>query len=133
MTVVGDHDVTVKTTEWQDAFWNILVAGIKHNENTLVIVWKLADSCFQLSSLLRPFVFFFRGIGLPSEEDWPEDSPISYSLSWGTKGSCKKLLLNLGPDENDLLSVSTSHITQPYAQREADFVRFKHTFRVMLI
>lgn len=68
-------------------------------------------SCFQLSSLLRPFGFFFRGIGLPSEEDWPEDSPISYSLSWGTKGSCKKLLLNLGPDENDLLSVSTSHIT----------------------
>ncbi|XP_036945360.1 cyclin-dependent kinase 6 isoform X2 [Acanthopagrus latus] len=46
----------------------------------------------------------FEGIGLPSEEDWPEDSPISYSLSWGTKGSCKKLLLNLGPDENDLLS-----------------------------
>lgn len=70
---------------------------------------------------------------MPSEEDWPEDSPISYSLSWGTKGSCKKLLLNLGPDENDLLSVSTSHITQLYAQREADFVQFKSTFRVMLI
>ncbi|XP_073350835.1 cyclin-dependent kinase 6 [Pagrus major] len=46
----------------------------------------------------------FEVIGLPSEEDWPKDSPVSYSLSWGTKGSCKNLLLNLGPDENDLLS-----------------------------
>ncbi|XP_044038208.1 cyclin-dependent kinase 6 [Siniperca chuatsi] len=46
----------------------------------------------------------FEVIGLPSEEDWPKDSPISYSVHWGPKGSCTKLLQNLGPDENDLLS-----------------------------
>ncbi|XP_051243857.1 cyclin-dependent kinase 6 [Dicentrarchus labrax] len=46
----------------------------------------------------------FEVIGLPSEEDWPKDSPISYSVSWGPKGSCTKLLHNLGPGENDLLS-----------------------------
>ncbi|XP_038561184.1 cyclin-dependent kinase 6 isoform X2 [Micropterus salmoides] len=47
----------------------------------------------------------FEVIGLPSEEDWPKDSPISYSVSWGPiKGSCTNLLHNLGPDENDLLS-----------------------------
>lgn len=51
---------------------------------------------------------FVRVIGLPSEEDWPKDSPISYSVSWGPKGSCTKLLHSLGPDENDLLSVSRS-------------------------
>lgn len=49
---------------------------------------------------------FARVIGLPSEEDWPKDSPISYSISWGPKGSCIKLLHHLGPDESDLLSVS---------------------------
>uniref|UniRef100_A0A3B3I654 Cyclin-dependent kinase 21 n=1 Tax=Oryzias latipes TaxID=8090 RepID=A0A3B3I654_ORYLA len=47
-------------------------------------------------------------IGLPSEEEWPQDSPISYSGSWGAPGSCTQLLPNLDPDENDLLSVSTS-------------------------
>ncbi|XP_045896609.1 cyclin-dependent kinase 6 isoform X2 [Micropterus dolomieu] len=50
-------------------------------------------------------LFLLRVIGLPSEEDWPKDSPISYSVSWGPiKGSCTNLLHNLGPDENDLLS-----------------------------
>ena len=47
----------------------------------------------------------FRVLGLPSEEDWPKDSPISYSVSWGPKVSCTKLLQNLGPEENDLLAV----------------------------
>uniref|UniRef100_UPI0037E84862 cyclin-dependent kinase 6 n=1 Tax=Semicossyphus pulcher TaxID=241346 RepID=UPI0037E84862 len=46
----------------------------------------------------------FEVIGLPSEEDWPKDSPISYSLSWGPKGSSAKLLHKLGPVENNLLS-----------------------------
>ncbi|XP_029293862.1 cyclin-dependent kinase 6 [Cottoperca gobio] len=46
----------------------------------------------------------FEVIGLPSEEDWPKDSPIRYSVSWGPKGSCTKLLHNLSPDENNLLS-----------------------------
>lgn len=58
------------------------------------------------SSLLCFTCVFFRVIGLPSEEDWPKDSPISYSFNWGPKGSCTKLLHNLGPDEKDLLSVS---------------------------
>lgn len=49
-----------------------------------------------------------RVIGLPSEEDWPKDSPILYSISWGTEGSCTKLLHNLGPNEHNLLSVSRS-------------------------
>lgn len=47
-----------------------------------------------------------RVIGLPSEEDWPKDSPILYSVSWGPEGSCTKLLHNLGSNEHDLLSVS---------------------------
>ncbi|TKS92259.1 Cyclin-dependent kinase 4 [Collichthys lucidus] len=46
----------------------------------------------------------FEVIGLPSEEDWPKDSPILYSISWGTEGSCTKLLHNLGPNEHNLLS-----------------------------
>ncbi|XP_037544665.1 cyclin-dependent kinase 6 [Nematolebias whitei] len=46
----------------------------------------------------------FEVIGLPSEEDWPRDSPVSFSESWGPRGSCTKLLPNLDPDENDLLS-----------------------------
>uniref|UniRef100_A0A3B4YRK5 Cyclin-dependent kinase 21 n=1 Tax=Seriola lalandi dorsalis TaxID=1841481 RepID=A0A3B4YRK5_SERLL len=60
-------------------------------------------------SLVNIFRFIFvRVLGLPSEEDWPEDSPISYSVSWGPKVSCTKLLHNLGQDENDLLAVSRS-------------------------
>uniref|UniRef100_A0A3Q0RJG9 Cyclin-dependent kinase 21 n=1 Tax=Amphilophus citrinellus TaxID=61819 RepID=A0A3Q0RJG9_AMPCI len=51
-------------------------------------------------------LFLLRVIGLPSEEDWPVDSPISYSVTWGAEGCPTKLLPNLGPDENDLLSVS---------------------------
>ncbi|XP_049417173.1 cyclin-dependent kinase 6 [Epinephelus fuscoguttatus] len=46
----------------------------------------------------------FEVIGLPSEDDWPDDSPILYSVGWGPQGSCTKLLHNLGPDENDLIS-----------------------------
>ncbi|XP_054463721.1 cyclin-dependent kinase 6 [Anoplopoma fimbria] len=42
--------------------------------------------------------------GLPSEEDWPKDSPIAFTVNWGPKRSCTKLLHNLDPDENDLLS-----------------------------
>ncbi|XP_034395565.1 cyclin-dependent kinase 6 [Cyclopterus lumpus] len=42
--------------------------------------------------------------GLPSKEDWPKESPIPYSVNWGPKSSCTKLLHNLSPDENDLLA-----------------------------
>uniref|UniRef100_A0A3B5MIC7 mitogen-activated protein kinase n=1 Tax=Xiphophorus couchianus TaxID=32473 RepID=A0A3B5MIC7_9TELE len=43
-------------------------------------------------------------IGLPSEDDWPQESPILYSESLGPRGSCTNLLPNLDQDENDLLS-----------------------------
>ncbi|XP_020488315.2 cyclin-dependent kinase 6 isoform X1 [Labrus bergylta] len=46
----------------------------------------------------------FEVIGLPSEEDWPKDSPVSYSISYGPKGSNTMLLHNLGPCENNLLA-----------------------------
>lgn len=49
---------------------------------------------------------FARVIGLPSEEDWPADSPISYCTHWGLRRPGTKLLHNLDPDENHLLSVS---------------------------
>ncbi|XP_029912880.1 cyclin-dependent kinase 6 [Myripristis murdjan] len=46
----------------------------------------------------------FEVIGLPSEEDWPKESPISYSASWGPKGPCTHLLPSLGQEESDLLN-----------------------------
>ncbi|XP_026181989.1 cyclin-dependent kinase 6 isoform X2 [Mastacembelus armatus] len=49
-------------------------------------------------------LFLLRVIGLPSEEDWPKDSPVSYAVNWEPKASSTKLLPNLGPDENDLLA-----------------------------
>ncbi|KAF3846062.1 hypothetical protein F7725_003140 [Dissostichus mawsoni] len=49
-------------------------------------------------------LFLLRVIGLPSEDDWPKDSPIRYSVSWGPKGSSSRLLHNLSPYANDLLS-----------------------------
>lgn len=49
---------------------------------------------------------FVRVIGLPSEEDWPADSPISYCIQWGLKCPGTKPLHNLDPDQNHLLSVS---------------------------
>ncbi|XP_010864411.2 cyclin-dependent kinase 4 isoform X3 [Esox lucius] len=45
----------------------------------------------------------FEVIGLPSEEDWPRESPISYSPSWASGGPCNTLLSNLGQEENNLL------------------------------
>ncbi|KAM6957166.1 cyclin-dependent kinase 6 [Aplochiton taeniatus] len=45
----------------------------------------------------------FEVIGLPSEEDWPRESPISYSPSWGPCTPCNQLLPNLGQEENNLL------------------------------
>ncbi|XP_041812619.1 cyclin-dependent kinase 6 [Chelmon rostratus] len=59
---------------------------------------------FQGHTEVQQLQKIFEVIGLPSEEDWPKDSPIPYSVSWGPKGSCNKLLHNVGPDENDLLS-----------------------------
>ncbi|XP_036794084.1 cyclin-dependent kinase 4 isoform X3 [Oncorhynchus mykiss] len=45
----------------------------------------------------------FEVIGLPSEEDWPRESPISYSRSWCPRDPCTQLLSNLGQEENNLL------------------------------
>ncbi|KAI4822654.1 hypothetical protein KUCAC02_008186 [Chaenocephalus aceratus] len=53
-------------------------------------------------------LFLLRVIGLPSEDDWPKDSPIRYSVSWGPTGSSSRLLHNLSPYANDLLSVRKS-------------------------
>ncbi|KAG7231483.1 hypothetical protein INR49_011633 [Caranx melampygus] len=67
----------------------------------------VAVSCrplFQAYTEVQQLQKIFEVLGLPSEEDWPEDSPISYSVSWGPKVSGTKLLENLGPEENDLLS-----------------------------
>ncbi|XP_061567718.1 cyclin-dependent kinase 6 [Cololabis saira] len=46
----------------------------------------------------------FEVIGLPSKEDWPRDTPVSYSESWGPRKSCTEQMPSLGPDENNLLS-----------------------------
>ncbi|KAM4597818.1 cyclin-dependent kinase 6 [Polymixia lowei] len=46
----------------------------------------------------------FEVIGLPSEEDWPRESPVSYSHAWGPGGPCALLLPNLGQEENHFLS-----------------------------
>ncbi|KAF0033082.1 hypothetical protein F2P81_015372 [Scophthalmus maximus] len=63
---------------------------------------------FQAYTEVQQLQKIFEVLGLPSEEDWPPDSPISYSVSWGPTVPCTKLLHNLGPDESDLLAVSRS-------------------------
>ncbi|XP_040918489.1 cyclin-dependent kinase 6 [Toxotes jaculatrix] len=59
---------------------------------------------FQAYTEVQQLQKIFEVLGLPSEEDWPKDSPISYSANWGPKVSCTKLLPNLGEDENELLT-----------------------------
>ncbi|KAM8825591.1 LOW QUALITY PROTEIN: cyclin-dependent kinase 4-like [Synchiropus picturatus] len=41
----------------------------------------------------------FDVIGLPKQEDWPEDSPISYSPRWGTEGLCSRILADSEADD----------------------------------
>ncbi|XP_071324941.1 cyclin-dependent kinase 6 isoform X2 [Trachinotus anak] len=65
---------------------------------------------FQAYTEVQQLQKIFEVLGLPCEEDWPKDSPISYSVSWGPKVSCTKLLHNLGPDENDLLATKQPHL-----------------------
>ncbi|XP_019753227.1 cyclin-dependent kinase 6 [Hippocampus comes] len=45
----------------------------------------------------------FEFIGLPSEDEWPQDSPMTYSLNLGPKNPHPQLLLSLKPYERDLL------------------------------
>ncbi|XP_034046124.1 cyclin-dependent kinase 6 [Thalassophryne amazonica] len=78
-----------------------------------VDVWS-AGCIFAELFLLRPLFKgqteaqqlqkIFEVIGLPSEEDWPKESPISYSASWGPKTPDTQLMPNLSPEENGLLS-----------------------------
>ncbi|XP_016136140.1 cyclin-dependent kinase 6-like isoform X2 [Sinocyclocheilus grahami] len=46
----------------------------------------------------------FEVIGLPSEEDWPIESPVCYSPAWAEKKPTKQLLPSLAHEENDLLN-----------------------------
>ncbi|KAG7459744.1 hypothetical protein MATL_G00213960 [Megalops atlanticus] len=46
----------------------------------------------------------FAELFLLREEDWPVESPISYSSNWGTCARSAQLLPNLSQQENDLLS-----------------------------
>ncbi|KAM3863946.1 cyclin-dependent kinase 4 [Diretmus argenteus] len=46
----------------------------------------------------------FEAIGLPSQEDWPNNSPVSYAATWAPEGPGTQLLPNLGQVENNLLS-----------------------------
>ncbi|XP_054616335.1 cyclin-dependent kinase 6 isoform X2 [Dunckerocampus dactyliophorus] len=77
-----------------------------------VDVWS-AGCIFAELFLLRPL---FRGltevqqlqkifevIGLPNEDEWPQDSPISYTPSWGPQSPSPELLPKLSLDESDLL------------------------------
>ncbi|KAJ7992276.1 hypothetical protein DPEC_G00276840 [Dallia pectoralis] len=77
-----------------------------------VDIWS-AGCIFAELFLLRPL---FRGyteaqqlqkifevIGLPSEENWPRESPISYPPSWASGGPGTTLLSRLGQEENNLL------------------------------
>ncbi|XP_063078948.1 cyclin-dependent kinase 4 [Engraulis encrasicolus] len=80
-----------------------------------VDIWS-AGCIFAELFLLRPL---FRGfseaqqlkkifelIGLPSEEEWPQESPVRYSPAWGPSGMVRpgsQLLPGLGVDENVLL------------------------------
>lgn len=57
---------------------------------------------------LQPVCVFFRVIGLPDEEDWPPDSALSYLPSLGPGGPCSLPLLDLEPEERNLLTVSTT-------------------------
>ncbi|KAJ8344854.1 hypothetical protein SKAU_G00290470 [Synaphobranchus kaupii] len=78
-----------------------------------VDVWS-AGCIFAELFLLRPLFRefsetrllqkIFEVIGLPGEEDWPAESPVQYSSTWGTGAGSTQLLPNLSQQENDLLS-----------------------------
>ncbi|XP_076000204.1 cyclin-dependent kinase 4 isoform X2 [Genypterus blacodes] len=59
---------------------------------------------FQGHTEVQQLQKIFQVIGLPSEEHWPQDTPVPYSSSWGPKATCTRLLPNMDQEENDLLS-----------------------------
>ncbi|KAM9780390.1 LOW QUALITY PROTEIN: cyclin-dependent kinase 4 [Neosynchiropus ocellatus] len=73
-----------------------------------VDMWS-AGCIFAELFLLRPlFVGYtesqqlqkiFDVIGLPKREDWPKDSPIAYSVRWGTEGLRSRILADSDADE----------------------------------
>ncbi|XP_061604587.1 cyclin-dependent kinase 4 isoform X2 [Phyllopteryx taeniolatus] len=77
-----------------------------------VDVWS-AGCIFAELFLLKPLFkgfseaqqlqMIFEFIGLPGEDEWPQDSPVAYSLSLGPKEPSPLLLLSLNLDERDLL------------------------------
>ncbi|XP_046894132.1 cyclin-dependent kinase 6 [Hypomesus transpacificus] len=79
---------------------------------TSVDMWS-AGCIFAELFLLRPLFSgytemqqlqkIFEVIGLPSEEDWPVESPISYSPKLASGATCTQLLSTLGQEDNDLL------------------------------
>uniref|UniRef100_A0A673W952 Cyclin-dependent kinase 21 n=1 Tax=Salmo trutta TaxID=8032 RepID=A0A673W952_SALTR len=71
-----------------------------------VDMWS-AGCIFTKLFLLRPL---FRGYAEAQqlqkifyEEDWPRESPITYTCSWCPRDPCTQLLSNLGQEENNLL------------------------------
>ncbi|XP_008327687.1 cyclin-dependent kinase 6 [Cynoglossus semilaevis] len=64
----------------------------------------LLKPLFQAFTDVQQLQKIFALIGLPAEEDWPADSPFSYTFNWGPNVSCKLQLHELGPLENDLLA-----------------------------
>lgn len=74
------------------------------------VTFFLAIFCcfFKLDAHYFGAVNHFRFIGLPSEDEWPQNSPVTYSLNLGPKNPHPQVLLSLKPDERDLLLVSCS-------------------------
>ncbi|XP_057682349.1 cyclin-dependent kinase 4 [Corythoichthys intestinalis] len=77
-----------------------------------VDVWSagcIFAELFQLKPLFGGFTeaqqlkMIFEFIGLPGDDEWPPNSPISYSLSLGPKDPHHPLLSSLNPKERDLL------------------------------
>ncbi|XP_060946436.1 cyclin-dependent kinase 6 [Limanda limanda] len=64
----------------------------------------LLKPMFQAYTEVQQLWKIFEVIGLPAEEDWPRDSPIPYSSTWGPNISCSSMLNNVGKEENELLT-----------------------------
>ncbi|XP_061523259.1 cyclin-dependent kinase 4-like [Phycodurus eques] len=63
----------------------------------------LLKPLFKGSSEAQQLQMIFEFIGLPTEVEWPQDSPVAYSLSFGPKDPNPPLLASLNPHERDLL------------------------------
>ncbi|KAM9784704.1 cyclin-dependent kinase 4 [Syngnathus typhle] len=85
---------------------------LKSSYMTSVDVWS-AGCVFAELFLLKPLFdgiseaqqlrMIFEFIGLPSQDEWPESSPVSYSLHFGPKNPSPRLLFRMDPYGRDLL------------------------------